>query len=172
LDVNGDDAVVFKRSIAGIKDCEVFFAWFEDLEAHGTLIEVGIAHALRKRIVVGYADENIWHKLWFAAYCAEESFHGSIDECLKTFGIWLNLKYPVPREQALVRDLSEAANARACVVYGDPIEAFEGGCRSVGEFHNGKRTDILVFGTYVNFHKRDAAALAARQARFEHGQSG
>ena len=47
---------IFVRSCHGIRACEVLFACFEDLEAFGTLVETGMAHALGKRIVVGFCE--------------------------------------------------------------------------------------------------------------------
>src|SRR4051812_47433283 len=94
---NGGDMekYILAKSIAGIKACNIFFAFFEDLEAYGTLVEIGVARALGKRIVMGFAEDewvNGWwsggydhhgggipgsHELWFAAECADEIFYGN-----------------------------------------------------------------------------------------------
>lgn len=161
---------VFARSIAGIKACQVFFCWFEDLEAYGSLVEVGIAHSLGKRIAIGFTDNtrpDRWdprdsgNDLWFAAHCAEEVFSGGKEEVLASFGGWLAKHYPVPREIQLGRELAIGRKENVCLFYGDPVESIENsiwwGRYPLGDF------DALSI---------NRAALAARQARFEHGQNG
>jgi hypothetical protein len=54
--MNCGESDIFVRSRHGIRGCEVLFALFEDLEAYGTLVEVGMAHALGKRIVIGLRE--------------------------------------------------------------------------------------------------------------------
>jgi len=169
---------VFKRSIAGIKACEVFFAYFSDLEAYGTLVEVGMAHALGKRIVVGFTDQDRpgdrWdihnhgedpasgsNDLWFAASCAEKVFAGSTEDVLVEFGAWLAMNYPVSREIIAAGELSAGKKSSVCIFYGDPVEAI---------------VAPIWWRRYplggIPKPRLAAAALVARQARFEHGQSG
>ena len=180
---------VFERSIAGIKACEVFFAWFDDLEAFGTLVEVGIAHALRKRIVIGFGSgllpdkdddyrDEMWfyggsaHNLWFATECAEKLLHGDKEDVLKQFDGWLAEHYPMPRELTLAHDLRKMTKAGIYVVYGDPVEAFsrnsvDGSFIRWGECIFDNDNEKL----FISPTEQDAAALKARQARFEHGQT-
>ena len=47
-DVLDEPSVIFRRSLDGIASCDIFFALFEDLEAYGTLNEIGYALAKRK----------------------------------------------------------------------------------------------------------------------------
>jgi hypothetical protein len=171
------ESEVFKRSVAGIKMCSVFFAYFDDLEAYGTLVEVGIAHALGKRIVIGFCDKDIdwkWdtsnhgsdplsseNDLWFAAACAEVVFGGPKEDILAEFRNWLAIHYPVSREILAAGELARGRKSSVCLFYGDPVEAI---------------TNPIWWRRYFlgDFSKSaiDAAALKARQARFEHGQSG
>jgi hypothetical protein len=78
---------VFEKALKGIKDCDLFFAWAgKDFgEAYGTLVEIGLAHSLRKRIVIAHhpslvktdqhgATGSHWFggPQWFAFECADE----------------------------------------------------------------------------------------------------
>lgn len=183
---NGSDMedYILAKSIAGIKACEVFFAFIGDLKAYGTLVEIGMARALGKRIVIGFVEEEwAWgwwsesynhekpmpgsHELWFAAECAKKVLFGNKETVLAGFSDWLKQEYPIPRELVLARDLRKMTQSGVYVVYGDPVEAL-----SNSYFRWGK--DIFDFENdlFISPTERKAAALAARQARFEHGQSG
>jgi hypothetical protein len=106
----GADSDVFERSLAGIRGCDVLFAYFDDFEAYGTLVEVGLAHAMGKCIVVGFCELGYEQRydgiggddngddgvvvlkpdtrsrrypsdeLWFAAACAEQVFRADTAE--------------------------------------------------------------------------------------------
>ena len=159
----------------------MFFAFFNDLEAYGTLIELGMAHARGKRIVVGFSenvcpDPEWWgmgnhgrnpasaeNNLWFAARCTEDIFVGTKDKILKQFGDWLARHYPVPREVVLANELSDSSRSSITIFYGDPVDGVEK--------HNWISWDGC-FLERMDGRKRSAAALVARQSRFEHGQSG
>lgn len=65
-----------KRSQNAIRGSDVVFAWFQDREAFGTLVEVGYAAALGKRLVVSSNDKQLLDgDLWFAASFAGERVH-------------------------------------------------------------------------------------------------
>jgi len=178
---------VFRRSVIGIKTCEVFFAYFEDLEAFGTLVELGMAHALGKQIVVGFTDNarpERWvdwshcenpmdgsNDLWFAANCTDAVFTGDKNKVLKQFGDWLEKRYPVPREVALAKDLHLATSAGIYIVYGDAVQVFSN--NSDGRYI---RWGECIFDNddeklFISPTEQDEAALKARQARFEFGQT-
>jgi hypothetical protein len=190
---NGSDMehYILAKSMAGIKACEVFFAWFDDLEAYGTLVELGMARAMGKRIVVGFAEKE-WahgwwsinpdaapipgsHELWFAAECADKVLFGDKETVLAEFGKWLAQEYPIPRELVLARDLHKVTKAGVYVVYGDPVETFS---YDVKDLHRPAymRWGECIFDNedeklYIIPPDLDAAALKARQARFEFGQT-
>lgn len=63
---------VAERCKRGIEAADHFFAWLDDLTAYGTLVEVGIAVGLGKRIwLYGPAAEGL-DDLWFASHIASE----------------------------------------------------------------------------------------------------
>lgn len=66
---------VWHRATAGIRDCDIFFAMLDDETAFGTLVEIGYAAALHKRIIVGQTQKYEWpyeDNLWFAKEAAEQ----------------------------------------------------------------------------------------------------
>ena len=63
-----------------IARCDLFIAYIEDLEAYGTLVEVGYAAALGKPIALGFSDElaeDEFEELWFARMAAWKVYYGS-----------------------------------------------------------------------------------------------
>jgi hypothetical protein len=64
---------VFQKAEAGIRACDVFFVWAgpDFNQAFGTLVEIGIAKALGKRIVIG-RHPDVALDQWFAFQCADE----------------------------------------------------------------------------------------------------
>lgn len=52
-----------------IAESDVVFAWLDSLDAFGTLVEIGAAHALNKTIII--AGPAVYHDLWFAYECAD-----------------------------------------------------------------------------------------------------
>jgi cold shock CspA family protein len=64
---------IFKKALDGIKSCDLFFAWAgpDFNEAYGTLVEIGLAHSLGKKIVIAY-HPSISSDQWFALECAHE----------------------------------------------------------------------------------------------------
>jgi hypothetical protein len=64
---------VFKRAMDGIKKADCVFAWIADHQCYGTLVELGYARALGKRIYIAHSPiiEPVG-ELWFALRTAEE----------------------------------------------------------------------------------------------------
>lgn len=56
---------VKKRALAGIASADLVFAWLDDVTAFGTIYEIGHAHALGKRVIVGVPESGISPELWF-----------------------------------------------------------------------------------------------------------
>lgn len=184
-DYAGNESDCFARSLSGIRGADVIFAFLEDHEAFGTLAEIGFAHALKKPIVVGlggdianrvttdvadhgFADINggarhRHNELWFACSMADMVFAGDRTTVLSQFAEWIRTEHPLPREQKLIDTLARATGENACVVYGDPVEALES---------NGMFIPLSAETDIRYWRGVDAAAERARQARFEHGQSG
>jgi len=63
---------VAKRCRTGIKHSHHVFAWIDDHTAYGTLVELGIATALKKQIWIYSPSEFIWDELWFASHIATD----------------------------------------------------------------------------------------------------
>lgn len=54
---------VYDRSFDAIRRCDLFFAWIECKTAYGTLVEIGMAYAMGKHVVVaspGPIDDDLW----------------------------------------------------------------------------------------------------------------
>jgi hypothetical protein len=169
-------ALVYERALAGIRACDVFFAFFEDFEALGSLVEVGYAAALGKAIVLGFADEvfpaedgDSYQRYWLAASTAVRTYRGCRDEVVDAFRADLSRRHPMPPELKRAYTLAYASGYGAVVVYSDPVDALGG---SVVTFQG--YGGVVQQSPFDNWDRdrRDAAALAARQARFEHGQVG
>lgn len=63
---------VFQKALIGIAACDLFFAWAgpDFREAYGTLVEIGYAKALKKRVVIG-AHPEASKDAWFALRSAD-----------------------------------------------------------------------------------------------------
>jgi len=57
----------FHRCLSAIHDCDLFFAWLDQRDAHGTLVEIGVARALGKTIWIGSPPGFDVDDFWFAA---------------------------------------------------------------------------------------------------------
>jgi hypothetical protein len=172
------EAEVFARSVRGIESCDLFFAMIEDLEAYGTLVEIGVAHGLDKPIYIGLTAEFVathgddiyenakdrWNPLWFSAHTGQVKI-GTRGEI---FAWWGDIaSEDATREQKLARGMVRNG-LKACIVYGDPYGVF---VEHSGEIYTANAIDALSSPTRRTADLR-VAAEAARQARFEHGECG
>ncbi|WP_433426224.1 DUF559 domain-containing protein (plasmid) [Microtetraspora malaysiensis] len=59
--------------LTAIRRTDVFFAWLDDTTAYGTLAEIGYAHALGKRIIIGAPKSStlLDDDMWFAQTMSE-----------------------------------------------------------------------------------------------------
>jgi len=157
---------IFSRSLMGISRCDVFFALFEDLEAFGTLVELGIAYEARKDIFVGFTRPLNSGHLWFAAECADRCLYGTREEILAWFSARLDSKYPRSQDQRKIEDLAHHSQKDVTMCFGDPVSAIseqdDGGIADIG---SGRLFSLLTTKTPAILR----AATIARQARFEHG---
>lgn len=90
----------FDSSLQCISRADIFIAYFDDLEAYGTLVELGIAKAQGKRIIVvtaypdyaGYEYEHneLTDNIWFAIKCAEKHIHIPVDKSLTKHDVWVS----------------------------------------------------------------------------------
>lgn len=61
----------FRACLNAIRACTVFFAWLEDGEAYGTLVEIGYARAMNKKVVVAHPPDVDLSDQWFALQAAD-----------------------------------------------------------------------------------------------------
>lgn len=73
------ESSAYRGALQGIARADVLIAFLDDLEAHGTLVEIGFARALNKRIIVvtPYDDGDfgrsiVENQLWFAIRAADK----------------------------------------------------------------------------------------------------
>lgn len=71
--------------LSAIYRADIFFAWLDDPSAYGTLVELGFATALRKRVVIGVPREGVeaLEDMWFAQTCGLRIVADSPQEALK-----------------------------------------------------------------------------------------
>lgn len=88
----------FNASLQSISRSDVFIAYFDDLEAYGTLVELGFARALHKRIIVVTAYPNstgsgvecnkLIDNIWFAITSADKHIEIPIDKAPTKLEQW------------------------------------------------------------------------------------
>jgi prophage regulatory protein len=72
------EGAAYRGALQGISRADIFVAYIDDLEAFGTLVEIGYARALNKRIVVvtpfgigNYGRSSLASDIWFAIRSAD-----------------------------------------------------------------------------------------------------
>ncbi|HIG41220.1 MAG TPA: hypothetical protein EYQ14_11860 [Gammaproteobacteria bacterium] len=99
-EVDRNASSTFKRAMNGIAACDVFFVWLDDMEAFGTLVEIGYAKAAGKHIVLAVPPmteltannpANSRGELWFAHQAANEIVPG--DSAKECFEHWVRVNY-------------------------------------------------------------------------------
>lgn len=67
----------FHKCLDAINRCDIFFAWIDTKDCYGTLVEIGFAKALGKRICI-YTPYNFDSSdLWFAMQCQSRGLSSS-----------------------------------------------------------------------------------------------
>lgn len=56
--------LALSNAIRGIFSCDILFAWIESADCHGTLVEIGFAKALKKKVFIAWPKRI--DALWFA----------------------------------------------------------------------------------------------------------
>jgi nucleoside 2-deoxyribosyltransferase len=193
-----EESTIFERSMWGIERAQYVCALFEDAEAFGTLVEIGYAVKAGKILLVGFTnefmknhcdidDEDLEHNtasqllgergnpLWFATVKARSVATGTREECLGQFKSTLEFLNPCSREVRVAFNLAAGLEMPAYVACGDPVSCME----EHGLFRLDSRawrnqclewmfSRLASIPAAKVFH----AATAARQSRFEFGQSG
>jgi len=57
---------VFDRCIESIRACDLLFTWLDQRDAFGTLVEIGMAHALKKNVFIASPEGFDPDDFWFA----------------------------------------------------------------------------------------------------------
>ncbi len=181
-------ATILGNCLSAIENSGCVFAWIDCIDCYGAIAEIGFARGLGKPVFVGFSEEVIEqvkngancqykysfdietnegheessdHDLWFIEDMASKStiqkspqeafdfFFGTLDEEEKKC-LALSKKHPV------------------ILAHGDPLE------NKFTVFSWGKKVERLAELPFINRNSRlfEKAAIAARSARFEHGQSG
>lgn len=162
--------------------CDIFAAYIDRDDCFGTLVEIGMAKAMDKLIWVGispdvarnlaykaygYIDEEEYraekdHEMWFAQDLADHSVIVDKDKAADAFNSYVDSIELKRLPSEITQGLAISSSGQLhFVIYGDPMECSVFNCRS-GQFE----TNASMLG--IN----DYAAMAARSARFEHGQRG
>jgi hypothetical protein len=64
--------LVAERCVEGIRRSDHVFVWLDDFAAFGTLVEVGVAVALGKKVWIYASEDLAISELWFALHVAGE----------------------------------------------------------------------------------------------------
>ena len=156
---------------AAIEGCDIFCAHLNTADAFGTLVEIGYAAALRKKVAVtisegvaegsrrpdhwgGHSEEKGQHDFWFAQLIADKGGITADDsEARKIHAAFIAQN--TPREYRLISALG-AVTKKAVMTFGDPLDL-----ATHGEAHN--------FGVSLTPHciEHMAAAEAVRRHRFD-----
>lgn len=175
---------ILNNALAGIRECDVFFAMLNDRTAYGTLAEIGYAKALGKTVCIGVGDDVVdrefypnrhfsWHgggkrwvnlaepavsDFWFALSMADHLFsdQGEEEDTFIEFEQFLRDCYlgASPRKEDVAFWEFAARDTPYVVAYGDPAAA------------------KFVSNACIRWDWYKPASDAARQARaarFEHG---
>lgn len=74
---------VIKRCHSAIYKSDIFFLWVDKPDIYGSLVELGFASVMKKRIWIAFPEEQYNDDHWFAYYHAEKIREGrSAKECL------------------------------------------------------------------------------------------
>lgn len=168
------DVEILDYNFKSIKECDILVAYLFKLDTPGTLIELGYAKALNKKIYVMLSPEfkdpdDAWNdggSFWFAEKAAH-SVHVVKDAT--EIGNILTRDYPMPDEYRKCVALSEQYDDVVTIMGGTPGEPDF----NFKDFGNAKfKTvwfyDIIACGSTRFFN----AANQFKSARFEHGESG
>lgn len=183
LYLDSDRREVFANCRSQIAMCDTLFAWIYDDTCYGTLVEIGYAAALGKRIWVGI-DDSFAEKvgdMWFSMAAAETVV--TAPSAIEAFYKLCPMRKEESSMHALIKGEQSDVECGA-IVYGDPKEhkvslffRDEKWMRSMGygeksPVHSGYNWDALrvILPKTVSVD-RGEAENTARSARFEHGET-
>jgi hypothetical protein len=69
----------FDACVEQIRSADLFFVRIAEEDCFGTLVEVGIAHQLGKRIHIHFLSQRLADSMWFPAQCADSVCIGTPD---------------------------------------------------------------------------------------------
>lgn len=161
-----------------IKDADIVMALLYDDEAYGTLVEIGYAKALGKPVWVAAGPFFDSDEHWFALQLADKvvGVDGAYHAMAEMF------PWPSPEIAKTSALLRQEETKCAFVAYGDPLDDSVHRCYqgAAGQWCTLMKS-IIYMAVANNDMRRikpfyiqqvQAAATAARAARFEHGQNG
>lgn len=184
---NEERNTVMQKCFSAIDAADVVFAWIDTSDCYGTLVELGYAKAKGKKVIVGICNSlPDAGEMWFSQAIADVCVSAQSPKDAFDYVFPLSdeeskaqaLSYMLERER--VSGKSPYGNYRQVgIVYGDPVDH----CVSVFTAYNFNRychNSLLrggkpIIGSFFAAYSQsafDKSALAARSARFEHGQSG
>lgn len=184
------DAIV-SGCVSQIHNAYEIFAWIDGLDAFGTFAEIGMAHAMGRKIYVAVHEclresllksssdieslvldeknrpvevSKFRHDLWFLEELSDKFvFAQSAQRAFDSF-------FPTPIDELKAEALSTSGK-RVAVCHGDPKD---GHMTMYSDGHCWIRRPTIE--TAYLFKRRrnelEEAAIAARSARFEHGENG
>lgn len=160
------------QSLRQISMSDIFAIYFNRQDLYGSLVEIGYAKAQGKTIWFGMSKDvydllkkpcfysgmdhkdDFLHDLWFAQQCADEYVICDKADARKEFDNFLIRRQPEEVRQAIMMGENHY------VLYGDPVEY---------KTITANRFDAAPFCNEAQMNKM--AAIKARQARFEHGET-
>lgn len=177
-----DREFVVRRCLEGIDQCDVLFAWINTLDCYGTIAEIGYARAKGKSIFIGISKElkiptssflepsrkhdgciEESHDLWFIETMADDCNY--FDSPREAFYFFM-VRLPEPFEK--IHQLDEGF-----LIAGNPYPGeYTVYCKDSVSYGDLSFKDGMFYvSCYPMTDQVKSAFLAARSARFEHGES-
>jgi len=172
--------LVLTGALKQISEYDLLFAWLDSKERYGTIAEIGYAKGLGKEIWIGVKGGDFaLYELWFVKGMADKLVYASLPQ--DAFEQMEGLHPDEQKCQQFSKDLGR--NGRVIMLSGDPgdnshyaTEFYNGESRVIGGhlYLSKDRLGVLHQGYWCpgTSEKVIAAHNAAKQARFEFGESG
>lgn len=174
---------IIKDCFGAIDECDTIFAWVENLDCYGTLIEIGYGHGIGKKIMCAVhtplfekikesatpSFKGEVHDLWFLDGISER--FGFFDTPAEAMNEWLG---DLDDDEKKCADLSTIGSG-VWLFRGDPVD-FQAICFASGNvLRRAAAMSLFIADLGLSGIGRsaiDAAARRARSARFEYGEHG
>jgi hypothetical protein len=110
IENNPSKKEIFDHCLKQIKDSEYMFCWINKLDCYGTLLELGVAHTLNKKIFIAI-DKSLENEekdeLWFIKKSGECRYFKNVKEAWNEFSEWGPFPTTKEEKEEFTKSLSE-----------------------------------------------------------------